>query len=478
MTSFDRLSLFIAGEHRRSRRIGEPVLDPATGEALGELPHATREDLDDALASAQAAFPKWRDTPALQRAAVLGKAARLMRERAEAIATGITLESGKPIREARGEVQFASEVLDWYAEEGKRAYGRVVPSRFPDVQQAVLKEPVGVCAAFSPWNVPATTPARKIGGALAAGCTLVLKPSEETPATALAMAQAFADAGLPAGVLNIVFGVPSEVSSHVIASPVVRKISFTGSVAVGKQLAALAAQRLLRTTMELGGNAPVIVCEDADADRAAESVAVNKYRNAGQICISPSRFYVHEAIYPKFLKRFREVSAALQVKPGIEPDSQLGALINLRRLQAMQQFTEDAVQRGARIELGGERLGSRGFFFPPTILSGVDDGQRVAQEEIFGPVVPLLRFSTLDEVIARANAVPVGLAGYVYTASQRTALRLSRELQVGMVGINHTAVFTPETPFGGVKESGFGSEGGIEGLEAYLSPKLVSQLAV
>lgn len=478
MNAFDNLALFIDGERRRQRPASEPVLDPATGEPLGELPHATTQDLDDALASAKAAFPKWRDTPAVQRSVVLRKGAQLMRDRLEVIAADLTRESGKPIREARMEVQFASEVLDWYAEEGRRAYGRLVPSRFADVQQIVHKEPVGVCAAFAPWNVPATTPARKIAGALAAGCACILKPSEETPATALAIAQALTDAGLPRGVLNIVFGVPGEVSTHLIASPVVRKISFTGSVPVGKHLARLAADRMLRATMELGGNAPVIVCEDADPEKAAESVALNKFRNAGQICISPSRFFVHEAIYARFLRRFAEISGAIKVKAGIEADSELGALINQRRLDAMEQFTADALQRGAKVEVGGGRQGTRGFFFPPTVLSGVEDDYRVAREEIFGPIVPLLRFSTLDEVIARANAVKEGLAGYVYTASQRTAQRMSRELEVGMVGVNHTAVFTPETPFGGMKESGYGSEGGIEGLEAYLTPKLVSLQAI
>ncbi|MBN8980996.1 MAG: NAD-dependent succinate-semialdehyde dehydrogenase [Rhizobiales bacterium] len=471
------LSLYIAGEWRGLKgRSGEDVINPATEQSLGSLPHANREDLEDAIASATIAFEKWRTTPAAARAKILVGAARLLRERSEQIARIITLEQGKPIRESRVEINFAAEIIDWYAEEGKRAYGRLVPSRLPAVQQAVHKVPVGPVAAFTPWNVPATTPARKIAGALAAGCTCILKPSEETPATALAIARAFEDAGLPAGVLNIVFGVPSEISNFLIASPKISKISFTGSIAVGKKLTGLASENMTRVTMELGGHAPVIVCEDADAEVAAESIAINKYRNAGQICIAPSRFFVHEAVHDKFLAKFSEVSSKLVVKNGIEEDSEIGALANSRRLDAMESFVSNAERSGARLQCGGRRVGNAGFFFPPTVISDVSADDRMMTDEIFGPVVPIRRFTDLDETIFEANKLRYGLAAYVYTKSQARAALLSDQIQAGMIGVNHTFIFTPETPFGGVKDSGYGSEGGIEGLEAYLSPKFVSTL--
>jgi succinate-semialdehyde dehydrogenase/glutarate-semialdehyde dehydrogenase len=476
---FSKLSLFVAGEWRRGEgRAAEDVINPATEEALGSLPHATRADLDDALAAAAAAFPSWRDTSVLSRAKLLRDAAQLMRERVVAIARMITLEQGKPIREARAEVLFSADIFDWYAEEGKRAYGRIVASRLPGVHQSVVKEPVGPVAAFTPWNVPATTPARKIAGALAAGCTCILKPSEETPATALAIAEALHDAGLPQGVLNIVFGIPAEVSQHLIASDKIRKISFTGSIAVGKQLTALAADQMLRVTMELGGHAPVIVCGDADPEMAAESIALNKYRNAGQICIAPSRFYVDEKVHDRFVKRFTEVSSRLSVRPGIEEESDIGSLANERRLRAMQAFVSDAERAGAKIECGGQRVGNVGFFFPPTVLTDVSADDRTMREEIFGPVVPIRRFSRLEEAITDANSLKYGLAAYAYTSSQKNGALLSSSIEAGMIGINHTFIFNPETPFGGVKESGYGSEGGIEGLEAYLAPKLVSALPV
>lgn len=475
---FDQLSQFIGGEWRANASEGEDVLDPATENVLGRLPHATQNDLDDALASAKTAFPAWRDTPAADRAHILQGAANILRDRSEEIARCLTLESGKPIVEARTEVAFSANILDWYAEEGKRAYGRQVPSRIPGVLQLVLKEPVGPCAAFTPWNVPATTPVRKIGGALASGCTCIIKPSEETPATALYIAKALVDAGLPDGVLNVVFGEPSKISAHLIGSPSIRKISFTGSIPVGKHLARLAADRMIRTTMELGGHAPVLVMEDADPEKSAESLAINKYRNAGQICISPSRFFVHESIHDRFVKHFSKISSSLKVKAGIEEDSQIGALANRRRLDAMISLVDDALDKGAKLDCGGRRIGNRGFFFPPTVLSEVPETALVATEEIFGPVVPVFRFVSSEDAIAKANSLPYGLAAYAYTKSQETASALAHHLETGMLGINHTFIFTPETPFGGVKESGYGSEGGIEGLDAYLTPKLVSQLPV
>lgn len=473
----DQLGLFIGGEWRRNTA-GENVFNPATEEVLGFLPHATPQDLDEALHAASAAFKSWRSTPAAKRAEILRKAAQLMRERLPLISQTMTLEQGKPINEARGEILFAADIIDWYAEEGKRAYGRVVPARVPGVRQIVAKEPIGVAATFTPWNFPATLPARKIAGALAAGCTCIIKPSEETPGTTIAMARAFQDAGLPPGVLNMVFGAPSQISEHLIKSDTVRKVSFTGSVPVGKHLAKLAADGMKRCTFELGGHAPVLVFEDSDPVQAAESVALNKYRNAGQVCISPSRFFVHEAVHDRFVARFTEVSRNLKVAPGIEESSEIGSLANRRRLEAMERLVGDAVDRGARVTTGGTRVGNRGYFYEPTVLTGVPDDAIMMREEIFGPVIPVSPFSSFDEAVHRANEVPYGLAAYAYTKSTRTAAALGEAIEAGMLGINHTFIFTPETPFGGVKESGYGSEGGVEGLDAYLNTKLISELAL
>lgn len=473
----DQLGLFIGGEWRRNAT-GEDVFNPATEEVLGFLPHATLQDLDDALHAADAAFKSWRSTPAVKRAEILREAAHLMRERLALIAQTMTLEQGKPIKEARAEILFAADIIDWYAEEGKRAYGRVVPARMPDVRQIVAKEPIGVAATFTPWNFPATLPARKIAGSLAAGCTCIIKPSEETPGTTVAMAKAFQDAGLPPGVLNMVFGIPSQVSEHLIKSDIVRKVSFTGSIAVGKHLAKLAAEGMKRCTFELGGHAPVLVFQDSDPVQAAESVAINKYRNAGQVCISPSRFFVHEAVHDQFVARFTELSRNLNVAPGVEESSDIGSLANRRRLEAMERLVGDAVDRGARLTTGGKRVGNRGYFYEPTVLTDVADDAILMREEIFGPVIPVTPFSSFDEAVRRANEVPYGLAAYAYTKSAKTAAALGDAIEAGMLGVNHTSIFTPETPFGGVKESGYGSEGGIEGLEAYLNTKLISELAL
>jgi succinate-semialdehyde dehydrogenase / glutarate-semialdehyde dehydrogenase len=474
----DQLGLFIGGEWRCNTIAGENVFNPATEEVLGFLPHATQVDLDDALESASVAFKTWRSTPAAKRAEILRTAAQLMRERVAVIAQTMTLEQGKPIKEARAEILFAADIIDWYAEEGKRAYGRVVPARIPGARQIVAKEPIGVAATFTPWNFPATLPARKIAGSLAAGCTCIIKPSEETPGTTVGMVRAFQDAGLPPGVLNMVFGVPARVSEHLITSEIVRKVSFTGSIAVGKHLAKLAADGMKRCTFELGGHAPVLVFEDSDPIQAAESVAINKYRNAGQVCISPSRFFVHEAVHDQFVTRFAEVSRNLKVAPGIEESSDIGSLANHRRLEAMDRLVGDAVGRGARLSTGGKRIGNRGYFYEPTVLTDVPNDAIMMREEIFGPVIPVTPFASFDEAVQRANEVPYGLAAYAYTNSAKKMAALGEAIEAGMLGINHTFIFTPETPFGGMKESGYGSEGGIEGLEAYLNTKMISELAL
>jgi succinate-semialdehyde dehydrogenase/glutarate-semialdehyde dehydrogenase len=455
-------------------RAGEPVINPATNRTLAVLPHARAADLEAALQAAARGFAIWRDVTAAERARIIKKAADLIRDRSEAIAQAMTLEQGKPLAESRGEVAYAADVIEWYAEEGRRAYGRIVPSRAPGVRLMVEHEPVGVAVAFTPWNFPALTPARKIGGALAAGCALVLKPAEETPATALELARAFVDAGLPNGVLNVVFGDPAEVSRHLIASPQSQKVSFTGSVPVGRQLMELSARHMKRTTMELGGHAPVVVFDDVDVEGVAAACVAAKFRNAGQVCIAPTRFYVQEAAYQQFVARFTEGARSLVVGDGASPGVQMGPLANARRVDAMERMIADARARGIEIGAGGARRGNEGFFFEPTVLVGVGDDALAMREEPFGPLAPIASFKDMDDVVRRANGLPYGLAAYAFTTSNRRALDIGRALKAGMVGVNSFAVSHPETPFGGVKESGHGQEGGVEGLHAYLDVKLLS----
>ncbi len=453
----------------------EPVINPADEEVIGELPFASDADIDEALAASLDGFRVWRATPAIQRQAVMEKAAALMAERKETIARILTMEMGKALAESRAEVDFVIGVTRWYGEEGKRAYGRLIPPRAPGVRQIVHKEPVGPVCAFVAWNFPGTNFIRKVAGALGAGCSIVIKPSEETPGTAIAIAQCFQDAGLPDGVLNLVFGIPSAVSERILQSPIPRKLSFTGSVPVGKHLQKLAADTLKRTTMELGGHAPVIVCDDADLDRALDTMVPFKYRNAGQVCISPTRFIVQDGLHDRFVDGFVQRANAIQVGNGLEDGVQMGPLIAARRQAVMESFVEDATRRGAKLLSGGERIGNRGYFFAPTVLADVPHDAEIMREEPFGPVAPIVRFGDLDEAIGIANSVTVGLASYAFTADPKRAARLSAELNAGMVGINNPGVSTPETPFGGVDESGYGSEGGIEGLEAFLRTKFVSE---
>lgn len=341
----------------------------------------------------------------------------------------------------------------------------------------VLKEPVGPVAAFAPWNFPAMTPARKLGGALGAGCSIILKPAEETPATALALVGALLDAGLPGEAVSVVFGDPAVISAHLIASPVIRKVSFTGSTPVGKHLARLAADGMKRATMELGGHAPVLVFGDADVDAAADASAAAKFRNAGQVCVSPTRFYVQDSVYERFVDRFAQAARTFQVGHGLDAASRMGPVANARRLDAMQGFVADAVSHGVEVVTGGARVGNSGFFWQPTVLAGVPpDDARIMLEEPFGPVAPVTRFQDIDDVVERANTLPFGLAAYVFTRDTRRATAVSDALEAGMVGVNHFGISTPETPFGGVKESGYGSEGGTEHIEAHLVTKLISQL--
>lgn len=477
-TAYPRLQMFIGDIWTDGDGgDGEAVINPATGTELAWLPHASERDLERALAAAERSFPAWAATPAIERRNLLLAAARLLRERSVAIAHTLTLEEGKPLSEALGEVNASIDIFEWYAEEARRLYGRTIPARGGDTAQSVRLEPVGPVAAFTPWNFPALTPARKIAGALAAGCSLIIKPSEETPGTAVELVRACVDAGIPAGVLNLVFGVPSQVSEYLIRSPIIRKITFTGSIPVGKHLAQLAAEHgLKRCTLELGGHAPVIVCDDADIAQAAKVCAAGRFRNAGQVCVAPSRFYVQRQVADDFVAALSEAAAGLTLGNGLNQATTMGPLANARRLAAMSRYVDDAARCGGTIATGGKALEGPGFFFTPTVLTGLPDSALAMREETFGPIAPVTTFEHVDEALRRANSLPYGLAAYGFTRSARTAALLSQHLAAGMVGINHFAISLAEAPFGGVNESGYGSEGGTEGLSAYLSTKFVSHL--
>ncbi len=461
---------FLSGEGRKSQE----VVNPATREVLGHLPHASNADLEMALQSAQDAFAKWKKSSPMDRSAILRKVGQLTRDRAKDIARNLTLDQGKPLAEALGEIVSCADHCDWHAEECRRIYGRVILPRSPDVRQFVLREPVGVCVAFTPWNFPYNQAIRKICAAIGAGCTIVLKGPEDSPSAVMAIAQMFHDAGLPPGVLNVVWGEPAKVSDYLIRSPISRKVSFTGSVPVGKQLAALAGAHMKRVTMELGGHSPVLVFDDADIDRAATMLAKFKIRNAGQVCVSPTRFYVQKGSYDKFLAKFTDVLKGIKVGNGMDEGVEMGPLAHERRVPAIARFVEDARKRGAQIVLGGEPIEGKGFFFPPTVITGLKDDAMLMTEEPFGPIAPVVSFDTLDEVLARANSLPFGLASYVFTNSLQTATKVSNGIESGMVNINHFGSALPETPFGGVKDSGIGSEGGSETFDGYLVTKFVT----
>ena len=472
---YPELKLFIAGEWvGAAGRHTQPVINPATEEVLGELPHASNADLDRALQAASEAYPKWRAMAPIDRGKIIKKAADLIRERGEEIARIATMEEGKTVAEMRVETMMSANIFEWYAEEGRRAYGRVLPQRAAGTRMMVVKEPVGPVAAFAPWNFPVGNPARKIGAALAAGCTCIMKPAEETPASALAVARAFEDAGLPKGVLSIVFGVPADVSSYLIASPTIRKVSFTGSTVVGKQLMKLAADGAKRTTMELGGHGPVLVFDDVDVDQVLDLSVTAKYRNAGQVCVSPTRYYVHEKIFNRFVEGFAARAKAWPVGNGLDEKNKMGPLCHPRRVSAMESLIPEARSHGAKVMAGGERIPGKGLFWQPTVLAEVPNTARVMNDEPFGPIAIVNPFSTLDEVIKQANRLPYGLAAFAFTRDLRTSNLVSEQLEAGMIGINSYQISVPESPFGGVKESGHGSEEGIEGLEACLVTKFVS----
>ncbi|MCJ8144253.1 NAD-dependent succinate-semialdehyde dehydrogenase [Ancylobacter sp. A5.8] len=481
--SFPDVLLFIDGVWREGSRhegkpASQPILNPATEEEIGTLHHASRADLDDALAAAEKGFAVWKRVPAHERYKLMRKAAEILRERAEAISPILTMEQGKPLPEARVETLAAADIIDWFAEEGRRQYGRVIAPRAEGVHQQVIREPVGVVAAFTPWNFPINQAVRKISAALAAGCSIILKGPEETPASCAALIKAYEDAGIPKGVVNLVFGSPAEISSYLIPHPIVKKVTFTGSTVVGKQLAALAGAHMKRVTMELGGHAPAVVFEDADLDHAIKLLSGAKFRNAGQVCVSPTRLLVHENLYERFVDGFTEAAKNVKVGDGLDESTRMGPLANARRVDAMEALTADAVSKGATLRTGGARIGNKGYFFQPTVLTDLAADSRILNEEPFGPIVPIMPFTSEEAVIAEANRLPYGLAAYAYTTSHKRADEFARRVESGMVSVNHHGLALPEVPFGGIKDSGFGSEGGIEAMDAYVNTKFVTTLGL
>ncbi len=451
-----------------------PVRNPATEEVIGSVAHARRADLDQALAAAERGFEEWKRVSAFERAKVLRKAAQLLRERGEEIARLMTLEQGKVLLEARQEVERAAETSEWMAGETQRVYGRLIPPRAANVTQWVVKDPVGPVAAFTPWNFPVNQIVRKVVGALAAGCSIIVKGPEETPASCAELVRAYVDAGIPAGAVNLVFGTPAEVSEYLVPHPVIRKVSFTGSTVVGKQLAALAGRHMKLSTMELGGHAPVLVFADCAVEAAAKALCGNKFRNAGQSCINPTRFLIESRVYGRFVDAFVAAAKAIKMGPGLEAATNMGPLANPRRVTAMEEMVADAVKKGAVLKLGGKRGATRGYFFEPTVLTDVPIEARAMNEEPFGPLALLRPFNDLEEAIQEGNRLPYGLSAYAFTGSHAVATQVAARLHSGMVSINHFGLGIPEAPFGGVRDSGYGFEGGSEAIEAYLQTRLIT----
>lgn len=471
MTDYPQIELYIDGRWKRAD--GIPVINPADESILGTVPSATRADLDDALDAAEKGFAIWRKTAPAKRAQIILKAAALIRARVDEMAVAMTLEQGKPIEQAKLEILRGCDIIEWDATEGQRLYGRVIPSE-PGMRHTVLRQPIGPVAAFSPWNFPMSSPARKVAGALSSGCSIILKASEETPAGAVQLVRAFHDAGLPAGVLNLVFGNPAEISEYLIPQSRIRLVTFTGSIPVGKHLAEMAGRHMKPAIMELGGHAPVIVCDDVDPVATAATSVTGKSRNAGQVCVAPTRFFVQEKIYQQFVASFAEKAAALKVGNGLDPANQMGPLANIRRIDAMEILVADAKAKGARVLAGGNRIGNRGYYFPLTVIADLPDDARAMNEEPFGPLALVNPVKTIDEAIEKANALPFGLAAYAFTRSAYNADRLADGVEAGNLSINHFVASVAETPFGGVKDSGYGREGGIEGLQCYTVVKNVS----
>lgn len=471
--------LLINGEWRnaQSRRTID-VFNPATGEVIGKVAHAEKVDLDAALDAAAKGFKIWSASSPFDRSKFMRRAADLLRERADAIAPILTLEQGKPVAEAKGEILAGADIIDWFAEEARRTYGQIIPARAAGVSQMAFKLPVGPVAAFTPWNFPINQVVRKLSAAIAAGCSIIVKAPEETPASPAELIRVFVDAGIPAGVVNLVYGVPSEISEYLIPHPVIRKISFTGSTPIGKMLAGLASQHMKLSTMELGGHAPAIIFDDADVEGAVKTLAMSKFRNAGQVCVSPTRFLVQENVYKQVVESFTEKAKAIKVGNGFDEGVQMGPLANERRIPALESLIQDAVDNGARLMTGGRRIGNVGNFFEPTVLADAPKTARIMNEEPFGPVAVFSSFKTLDEVIDEANRLPFGLASYAFTRSAENARELGMRIEAGMTTINHLGLALPEVPFGGIKDSGYGTEGGSEAINAYLTTKFVTHLVI
>lgn len=476
-SAYPDIALLVGGQWRRGDRQTRPVLDPATGQQIGAFPVATATDVDDAANAAAAGFEVWKRMSAYERSAIMRRAAGLLRARAEELAPILTREQGKPLAESRSELSAAPEIIEWMAEEARRTYGRIIPARDERVTQSVVKAPIGPVAAFSPWNYPVNQAVRKVAAALAAGCSIVLKGPEETPASCMAMVEAFEAAGVPPGVINLLFGNPADISAQLIPHPAIRKISFTGSTAVGSQLAALSARHLKRATMELGGHAPVILFEDANVEEAARVLAATKFRNAGQVCMSPTRFLVARPIYARFVEAFTALSAGVVTGSGLEARTQMGPLAHAGRVDAIQALVGDARTRGASVTTGGARLGNEGYFFAPTVLADVTADMRAMSEEPFGPLALIRPFEHEDEAFAEANRLDYGLAAYAFTPSAARAASAMRNIESGMVSVNHNGLVFPEVPFGGIKHSGDGKEGGAEAIEPYLITRFFSHLA-
>lgn len=452
------------------------VINPATEETISAVAQAGPGDTQRAFDAAAAALPEWSRRTAYERAGILKKTAELMRQRADAIARTMTLEQGKPLAEAKGEVLHAADTFEWFAEEGKRAYGQVVPPSQPLKRHLVLKHPVGVVAAIAPWNFPVTLPSRKLAPALAAGCTVVCKPAHQTPLCLIQVFECMIEAGLPAGVANLVVAPPEEFAEVMFAHPAVRKISFTGSTAVGKTLMRRAADRMIRLSLELGGHAPLIVLPDADPEAVAQAAVVSKFRNNGQVCISPSRFYVHADLREKFTEAAVAAARGLKLGNGLDAGVEVGPMVEARALAKTAELLDDARTRGARVLTGGQKSQrfERGYFFEPTVLSDVNPQSKLLIDEPFAPVMPILDFQKLDEVIARANQTRYGLAAYAFTNDLTALWKLAEGLEAGIIAINDPVPAVPQCPFGGMKESGLGRELGHEGLEAYLETKFIS----
>lgn len=476
MNTYPNTQLFINGQWRDAtsgRTI--PVIDPATEAEIGVVASAGRGDLDLALDAAAKGFAVWGVSAVFERSKLMRKAANLLRERVDAIAAIMTMEQGKPLSQARAEILGGADTIDWFAEEARRIYGQVIPARAPGITQIVKKFPVGPVAAFSPWNFPINQALRKISAALATGCSIILKGPEETPASPAALVQCFADAGIPDGVINLVYGVPSEISEYLIPHPVIKKISFTGSTVVGKHLASLAGLHMKRATMELGGHAPVLVFDDADVDTAVKLMATNKVRNAGQVCISPTRMLVQAGVADRFIEGFTAATRTMKVGSGFDEGVDMGPLANDRRIPAMEALIQDALDHGATLKTGGRRIGNKGYFFEPTVLTDVPAEARVMNEEPFGPLAIINRFDTFDSAISEANRLPYGLASFAFTSSSATSQALGDQIQAGMLSINHLGLGLPELPFGGINDSGYGSEGGSDATDAYLTTRMITQ---